>query len=551
MKKILFAIAILALLFPSFLSGLPNDRASEPQTAQVIAAKADIFLEASQHSIVIDTIPKGTTVTLFPSGKKNKKWLYISYLSEKRGSQVTGFIDSRRVEIVKKAAAPEEEKTQEPEANTEELGDLLTSMQQEKGHKEEKENQAEEAQEEKAEEAEQVLTERKEKLEQAAAEEQKDAEETAEDSQEENAAVDEKKEKETPEQQETEEAAIAEAEIAAREQDVPPEDEKPPVAHPSKTETTEMPKVLTKVAVKVPRANIRLMPTTKSPIIHQAVSGVELEHVAKTANWHRVNLAPNSQGIVLSGYIHKNIVDEILETVTLPDPEPEKRPEPEPEIKEEEPRSEPESEPVQEVPFVKKSSFGKYFWVGGGAGYTMPSQSSFGKGMNFSATVGVGLMKHLAIEFRAPYFQSNVSSSQGGLSSGRLSSLSLMLSVQGRYPIQNRYVPYIVAGGDYHLNRFSLSDEISRAWNDLGFNIQESVDHTFGVHFGVGLDVFLLHNIAVNLDARYYTANLTGSRTLAHLISQETTSAAFNSMKLNSLQAGISIKLFLTPLNKR
>jgi outer membrane protein W len=160
-------------------------------------------------------------------------------------------------------------------------------------------------------------------------------------------------------------------------------------------------------------------------------------------------------------------------------------------------------------------------------------------------------MKHLAIEFRAPYFQSNVSSSQGGLSSGRLSSLSLMLSVQGRYPIQNRYVPYIVAGGDYHLNRFSLSDEISRAWNDLGFNIQESVDHTFGVHFGVGLDVFLLHNIAVNLDARYYTANLTGSRTLAHLISQETTSAAFNSMKLNSLQAGISIKLFLTPLNKR
>ena len=112
MKKAFFIVAILSLLFPSVLSALNGKEASSPQTAQVIADKADIFLEASQHSIVIDTIPRGTTVNLFPSGKKNKKWLYISYLSKKRGSQVTGFVDSQRVEIVKENLEPEENETQ-------------------------------------------------------------------------------------------------------------------------------------------------------------------------------------------------------------------------------------------------------------------------------------------------------------------------------------------------------------------------------------------------------------------------------------------------------
>ncbi len=528
MKKVLFIAAFLALLFPSVLSASNEKEASEPQTAQVIAAKADIFLEASQHSIVIDTILRGTTVTLFPSGKKNNKWLYISYLSKKRGSQVTGFVDSQRVEIVKENSDPEEKKIQDGEGEMKELVYLLETMQQEK---------AQEVADEKLSEVEQP---------EPAEEEQKTLNEQTETPQEKKAEISGAGELETKELLETETEEAAEEEQVPSAQQKPQADEEAPVELTEETEVEELPKVITKVAVKVPRANIRLMPTTTSPIIHQVHSGVELEHVAKITNWHRVNLAPNEEGIVLSGYIHKNIVDEIFETVVPPEPEPEELPEKEPEIAEKE--SEPE--PVQEVPILRKSSIGKYYWVGGGAGYTMPSQSYFAKGLNFSGTLGIGLMKHLAIELRIPYFQRNVSGTDGGLSSGRLSSLSLMLSVQGRYPIQNRYVPYIVAGGDYHLNKFSLDEEITHAWNDLGFSIQERVDHTFGLHFGLGVDVFLLQNIVLNMDARYYTANLTGSRTLAHQISQETSSGAINSMKLNSLQAGISIKLFLDPLRK-
>jgi opacity protein-like surface antigen len=263
-----------------------------------------------------------------------------------------------------------------------------------------------------------------------------------------------------------------------------------------------------------------------------------------------VNLAPNKDGIVLSGYIHQNIVEEIYETITPP-PESENAPETETEVTKEEEEPEPKPEPVKEISTFRTSSIGKYYWVGGGAGYTMPSESQFKKGINFSGTFGIGVMKHVAVELRVPYFQHDVSGTADGLSSGRLSSLSLMLSVQGRYPINNRFVPYLVAGGDYHLNTFSLNENITNSWNNLGFNIQESVDHTFGFHLGAGLDFFLVKNIALNLDVRYYTASLNGKRTLAHITSQETMTGTIGNMKLNSLQTGISVKFFLDPLKRK
>jgi len=53
------------------------------------------------------------------------------------------------------------------------------------------------------------------------------------------------------------------------------------------------------------------------------------------------------------------------------------------------------------------------------------------------------------------------------------------------------------------------------------------------------------------LDVRYYTASLTGKRTLADQISQEMTSGTIDNMKLNSLQAGISVKIFFDPLKRK
>ena len=184
MKKVMLMAALLALLFPPFLSALNHNKTENVQKAEVIADEAEIFLEASQHSIVIDTIPRGTTVFLFPSGKKNKKWLYIYYLSEKRGSKVTGFVDSHRVEIIKetppdepespeetaeqlseaKNSDPEEKETRDLKKELEELRNLLNEMEKEKQEKlaqqELEENSEEVVQQEHAEEESEILNER-------------------------------------------------------------------------------------------------------------------------------------------------------------------------------------------------------------------------------------------------------------------------------------------------------------------------------------------------------------------------------------------------------
>ncbi len=581
MKKGLWIIVFFALMSLA-LSALDQQESSEAQKAQVIASQAEIFLEASQHSIVIDAVPRGTIVTLFQSGNKNKKWLYISYFSEKRSSRVTGFIDSNRVEIIKespekpqesseeKESPPAELERQEPisehvakdekatssdkntqkmESESEEHRNLLQKLEDEKQEKQKQEADLEAGVQQEQEAEEQVASQAKvnahqekpqtttEPLEQEKINPQKAVEaDTAE----------AKENKDTAQNPEDNNGKETETEAEHKEASAELE---PPVEETQDTVEEELPKVLTKVAVKVPRANIRLMPSTKSAIISQVPSGVELKHLAKTGNWHRVNLAPDREGFVLSGYIHNSIVTEIFETFVPPSPEPEEIPEKEPDIVEEE--TKPEPAPVKKVLHQQKQRIGEYFWVGGGAGYTMPSDSNFEKGMNFCGTFGIGVMKYLAVELRVPYFQSDVIGTVGGLSSGRLSNLSLMLSLQARYPIKNRFVPYLVAGGDYHLNTFSLNQEITDSWSNRGFNIEESVNHTFGFHLGAGLDFFLFQNIAINLDARYYTANLKGQRTLANRISQEMTSGTIEGMKLNSLQAGISVKLFLNPIRKR
>jgi opacity protein-like surface antigen len=546
MKNNLHLLGLLVLLSLFIFPAQNAAETSGAQKAKVASLEADIFLEASQYSIVIDTVPKETVVTLFSSGTRNKKWLYISYFSEKRNSQVTGFIASNRVEFITESPKEYQEITEEknPESHPEgfpgehrETAAIETPLEAAENQKD-KDNFSEED----------VTKERKTMQEEGSLETAGPVEQDEGNQQ--GAVEDEQVPAETERNKtDTKDTPVRKIEEEeTTEQEKEQKEERLPDGETQKTEDLNLPKVLTKVSVKVPKANIRLMPTTKSSVIHQVSSGTELKHLAKTGDWHRVNLAPNEEGIVLSGYIHQNIVREIFETATPPPLKPEEIPDPEPEITKE--TTEPGPGPVQELPVPQTRAAGRFLWVGGGAGYTMPSQTEFAKGLNFGGTLGFGLMKYLAIELRIPYFQSDVSGTPEGLSSGRLSRLSLMLSAQVRYPIRKRYVPYLVAGGDFHWNTFSLDESIVRSWSDLGYTFEESVDHTFGFHFGAGLDVFLFENLALNLDARYYTAGLSGKWTLSDQNGQEVTSGPFSDMTLNSLQAGISVKLFLNPLRR-
>ncbi len=581
MKKTCFLGVLFVLLAPVLITAQDQGETPVAQQARVIVDKAPIYLESNPYSFIIDTVGRGTVVTLFQTGKKNKKWLYISYYSKKRMAQVTGFIDINLVEILK-------EEPKNPELSEEIEGMSITTKQDELAVQSEAESTSEEkkgVEEEQIEakieteernqtrseeevvikkESEEKQDEKKETTQQAnlltesvqeekgSVEKEQKVETAVEQEAAEEVQVKTKEEEEAGEKNKTEEKsmeAVKKLEGQDEEMKAQTEEEEENREAENIEEHKEQPveenyqEVLTKITIKVRKANIRLMPSLKSAVIHQLPFGVELEPVAKSGDWYQVNLPPNMDGFVLSGYIHNSIVNETFEKQVLPSPKPELPLESMLEIPEEEP--EPAAEPSKEIRLaeqtVKKLPS---FWIGGGAGYALPSESNFDKGINYGGTLGFGITRHLALELRVPYYKSNVTGTIGGLSTGQFQAISFTLSVQARYPIKNLIIPYLVGGGDYHLNKFTLDNEIVNSWNAMGFDIEESVEHSFGFHFGCGADFFIMRSLALNLDVRYYTASMRGDWRLADTISQIESTGPIDNIKLNSIQAAISVKFF-------
>lgn len=66
-----------------------------------------------------------------------------------------------------------------------------------------------------------------------------------------------------------------------------------------------------KIQVILESANVRSAPNFESEIIHQVESGLSLLAVGKIGEWFRVDLPPDEDGIIISGFIHKTLVREI------------------------------------------------------------------------------------------------------------------------------------------------------------------------------------------------------------------------------------------------
>ena len=187
MKK---TILILILMFLLFLSPFLM---SQENKLKVTALTADIHINPEADSPVIETVKKGTILSLLSKGKIRETWYYVSFYSEENFVTMSGFIYASLVKEM--FAFPKD--TKEVEKETEE---------------------------------------------------------------------------------ETEEIVY------------------------------EDPK---KIQVIIEQANIRADPDFKSEIIHQVQIGITLLAAGKKMEWYRVDLPPDEDGIIISGYIHKSFVKEI------------------------------------------------------------------------------------------------------------------------------------------------------------------------------------------------------------------------------------------------
>jgi len=68
-----------------------------------------------------------------------------------------------------------------------------------------------------------------------------------------------------------------------------------------------------KIQVLLEKTNIRAEPDFTSEVIHQVQLGISLQAVGKAGEWYLVNLPPDEEGLIISGYIHQSFVQEIQE----------------------------------------------------------------------------------------------------------------------------------------------------------------------------------------------------------------------------------------------
>jgi len=283
--------------------------------------------------------------------------------------------------------------------------------------------------------------------------------------------------------------------------------------------------------VKIQTANVRSEPDMSSAAIAQVKFGTLFESSNKVGNFYEIAIT-DKDGKTVYGFIHASVV-EVLgggEEEVIKEEEKVQKPVPKTEVK---------PQRVEPVPAeFKKMGLGLF--VGAS------SSSDYGSGLAFGAQFYFGITKNIGLEVSGLRFQTTAKETddETKLSKGKLAVMPLQLSLVARFPVGAKIVPYVAAGGGYYLNTFTLDSALVGSWDNLGIDIDETIDNAFGFHLGAGLDYFIKPNIAVGASVKYCLAKTKGSWTMKEQVSSEETSGTLNDLKLNAFVFGASLKYF-------
>jgi outer membrane protein W/uncharacterized protein YgiM (DUF1202 family) len=290
---------------------------------------------------------------------------------------------------------------------------------------------------------------------------------------------------------------------------------------------------------------LRLKPNENSLALKNIPPGAKLNVEESMGDWLKINLPPDKDGIVITGYIDRSFTEPEISIPVKSEKKIEKPvPVPVP-VKEEKVE---EIKPVIVYKAIERTKterkiIGPKKGFGLTGGYAMPSEDNYKGGISYGGILHFGITKNIAVELSGLRFQSEVEKEPDKLSKGDLSIIAILMSIQFRFQVGSIFVPYIAGGGGYYLNDFSIDNELKEDWNLLGFDINEDVENSFGFHVGGGFDIFLSDHIAFNGDVKYCLVNSKGSWTFSNQVISQEVSGDFDEIKLNSLIFGVSLKI--------
>jgi outer membrane protein W len=182
--------------------------------------------------------------------------------------------------------------------------------------------------------------------------------------------------------------------------------------------------------------------------------------------------------------------------------------------------------------------------LGLSGGYGLFANKQIDGGVAFGATFLYAFSRNIAIELSGIYMNGNVAGDANSLSKGKLTTMPLQLSLMGRFPVGGQLTPYVLAGGSYFLNSFTLDNSVAGEWKTLGFTLTEKVDKAFGFHFGAGLELALKKTLSMDMNVRYCMAKAKGNWTMTDDASQTEASGTVSDLKLDAVVFAVGLKYF-------
>lgn len=201
--------------------------------------------------------------------------------------------------------------------------------------------------------------------------------------------------------------------------------------------------------------------------------------------------------------------------------------------------------PIETIQKTDPAKGGSRMSLGILAGYGLFSSSHIGGSPAFGASFSLGLSRNLAIELAGSFMRPNMENDPQTHYQGKLLAMPLQLSLLGRFPVGRKLTPYVLAGGSYFINNFTLDGTIVNEWNIVGMTLTEKMNSTLGFHFGAGLEYSLSRALSVGMDVRYFLAKAKGSWSIIDNASAIESNGTFSGVNLNALIAAITLKYFL------
>lgn len=171
------------------------------------------------------------------------------------------------------------------------------------------------------------------------------------------------------------------------------------------------------------------------------------------------------------------------------------------------------------------------------AGYVIPSDDYQDNHPAFGASVHLPLSSLLVLEAGVSASFIPVRSQAEGLSQGRLLHFPAVLGLRLRFPLRSLpLVPFLAAGGGFAVNHFIPDAEAGEAFDELGFDLEETVRGSFLVQAGGGMEIVLSPSMAVDVGCLYRLCRTSSEWSITDRVTGKTVSGEVEAVSLNAVR---------------